>query len=125
MRTERKKTVLIIDDSEFMRGLIKSILNRNGFRVVGEAENGKIGVEKYKQLRPDIVTSDVIMDETCGLTALEQIMEHDPDAKVIIISSMMGQKWFIDEAELKGAKAIITKPIDAFALIEAFRTCIQ
>ena len=121
VRAERKKTVLIIDDSEFMRGLIKSILNRNGFRVVGEAENGKIGVEKYKQLRPDIVTSDVIMDETCGLTALEQIMEHNPNAKVIVISSMMGQKWYADEAKLKGAKAILTKPIDAFSLIEAFR----
>jgi len=119
MQQKRKKTVLIIDDSAFMRGLIRDVLQRNGYRVVGEAENGEVGVEKFKQLRPDIVTSDVIMGEASGLSALEQIIAHNPDAKVVMISSIMEQKPVAVEALEKGAAAIVTKPVIEKELIEA------
>jgi CheY-like chemotaxis protein len=74
MLSDRKKTVLIVDDSAFMRNLIKDMLHENGLRVVGEAENGKIGAEKYKALKPDIVTLDFYMDEATGSAAIELIM---------------------------------------------------
>ena len=119
MQTIRKKTVLIIDDSGFMRSLIKDIMQRNGFRVVGEAENGKIGAEKYKILKPDIVTTDVIMDDGDGMSALEQILEYDPNAKVIVISSMISQKLFAEEALQKGAKAVVDKPVEEVDLVNA------
>jgi two-component system chemotaxis response regulator CheY len=77
MPFSRKKTVLLIDDSTFMRNLIKSIITKHGFRVVGEAENGIIGVEKYKTLRPDIVTLDLNMDEATGDEALDLILGYD------------------------------------------------
>ena len=123
-KTERKKTVLIIDDSAFMRGLIKSTLKRHGFRVIGEAENGKIGAEKYKLLKPDIVTSDIIMDnvggtgEEGGLTGLEYIMAHNPEAKVIMVSSMMRQKAYVNDVMAKGAKAVLEKPFKEEVLVE-------
>jgi two-component system chemotaxis response regulator CheY len=119
MISKRKMTALIIDDSAFMRSLIKNILYKNGYRVVGEAENGKIGAEKYKILRPDFVTTDVVMDEANGIAALELIMGHDPGAKVIVVSSMITQKPVADEALSKGAKALVPKPVDENILIGA------
>ena len=105
-------TVLIIDDSNFMRTLIKNIVAKKGHTVVGEAENGEIGIEKYIELKPDVVTLDLVMDEKDGLAALEQIISHDPDAVVIMLSSMMGQKSFAEDAKALGAKEILTKPVD-------------
>lgn len=125
MKAMRKRTALIIDDSAFMRGLIREILSNNNFRVVGEAENGQIGAEKFKTLKPDIVNTDVVMDEACGMTAIELIMRHDPDAKIIVISSMIGQKFFADEAMSKGAKALIPKPVKEKTLIEAIQRVMQ
>ena len=119
MQPQRKKTVLIIDDSSFMRGLIRDILNRHGYRVVGEAENGINGVEKFKLLKPDIVTADIVMDEEGGMAALDHIMHQNPDAKVIMISSLMNQAPYITEAKSKGASAFVCKPIDEKTLIDA------
>ena len=105
-------TVLIIDDSNFMRTLIKNIVKKQGLTVVGEAENGEIGTAKYKELAPDIVTLDLVMDEKDGLATLEHIIDHNPEAVVIMLSSMLGQKYFADKAKSLGAKEILTKPID-------------
>ena len=121
----RKKTALIVDDSAFTRRVIKGILNRCGFRVVGEAENGNTCIEKYKLLRPDIVTLDIVMDEASGLLALEQIIAHNPDAIVVIISAMTGQVPFVVEANAKGAAAIVTKPIEENDLIEALSSILS
>jgi two-component system chemotaxis response regulator CheY len=111
------KTVLIIDDSPFMRSVIKTIVNNNGYNVIGEAENGKIGVERCRELSPDIITLDVTMDEMDGLTALEHIMKINAKTVVIILSAIAGQKWFVDRAKELGAKTILTKPVDPKHLI--------
>lgn len=103
------KRVLIADDAAFMRALIKKILDKNGFKVVGEAENGKVAVMKYKELKPDIVTMDITMPEVSGTEALKSIREFDPEAKVIMISAM-GQEVMVREAILMGAKSFIVKP---------------
>src|SRR5690625_7865667 len=85
------KSVLVVDDAAFMRMMIKDILEKNGFQVVGEAENGAIAVEKYKELSPDLVTMDITMPEKDGITALKEIKQFDSDA-IVIMCSAMGQQ---------------------------------
>ena len=115
------KTVLIVDDSAIMRRLMKIMITNVGFTVVGEAKNGRIGVQKYIELNPDIVTMDVTMDEMNGIEALKQIKKLNADAKVVMVSSM-GQKVIVREALMLGAKGFILKPFDEKQIITAFRT---
>ena len=115
------ETVLLIDDSNFMRTLIKNIVVKQGLTVIGEAENGVIGTELYKELNPDFVILDMIMDEKDGLTTLEQILEYNPDAVVFAVSSMLGQKYYAEKATSLGAKEIMTKPIDVRKFKAALR----
>ena len=104
------KTALLIDDSAYMRTLLNLLISMHDLVVIGEAENGKIGVEKYKELKPDIVFMDIMMEEMSGLEALRQIIEYDPGAVVVVVSSMMQQRFFIEDAMSFGAKAVLTKP---------------
>lgn len=101
--------VLIVDDAAVMRLKLKIILEKNGFEVAGEAENGLVAVEKYKQLQPDVVTMDITMPKMSGLEALKEIKEIDPNANVIMVSAM-GQEIIVKEAVLGGAKTFIVKP---------------
>jgi two-component system chemotaxis response regulator CheY len=101
--------VLIVDDAAFMRMSLKTMLERNGFEVIGEAENGLAGIKKYKELQPDLVTMDITMPELEGLQALKIIREFDSKAKVIMVSAM-GQDSMVREAIMNGAKSFIVKP---------------
>jgi len=112
------KTVLIVDDSSMMRRMIKNIVIKNGITVVGEAENGELGVNKYRELRPDFVTMDLIMDEMTGMEALKLILDEDPDANVIMVSSM-GQDVIIRDAIVLGAKNFLLKPFDEAQVMDA------
>jgi two-component system chemotaxis response regulator CheY len=103
------KKVLIVDDAAFMRMAIKAMLEGNGFEVIGEAENGAKGVQKYKELKPDIVTMDITMPEMTGIEALKAIREFNPEAKVVMLSAM-GQEVLVREAVMNGAKSFIIKP---------------
>ncbi len=103
------KRVLIVDDAAFMRMSLRIILERNGFEVIGEAENGMVGVKKYLELKPDIVTLDITMPEMDGLAALRAIKKLDDGAKVAIVSAM-GQESYVREAIVAGAKSFIVKP---------------
>jgi two-component system, chemotaxis family, chemotaxis protein CheY len=103
------KTVLIADDSMFTRNLLKKLLTDNGYQVVAEASDGSNAVSLYKEKTPDIVILDLIMPIMNGLDALKSILKFDPEAKVIICSSM-GQKSFIIDALQIGAKDFIIKP---------------
>ncbi|TCT12138.1 two-component system chemotaxis response regulator CheY [Natranaerovirga pectinivora] len=103
------KKVLIVDDAAFMRSTIRYILERNGYDVIGEAENGQVGVEKYKALKPDIVTLDITMPIMGGIEALKEIVKFDGQAKVVIVSAM-GQEVIVVEAITNGAKSFIVKP---------------
>ena len=113
------KTVLIVDDSSIMRRILKNIVTKNGYEVIGEASNGKIGVKKYRELHPDIVTMDFVMDEMNGLEALSRIIGENPDANVIMVSSM-GQEVIVRDAIVLGAKHYLLKPFDEKQVIEAF-----
>jgi len=114
------KTVLIVDDSAVMRRMMRDVVTTNGYLVIGEAKNGKLGVEKFKELKPDIVTMDVTMDEMNGIDALRQIKKNDPMAKVVMVSSM-GQSIIVKEALLLGARGFILKPFDKQQILDAFR----
>jgi len=103
------KSVLIVDDTMFMRLALKTMLGKNGFQVVGEAENGAVAVEKYRELNPDIVTMDITMPVVDGIEALRQIRAIDQKAKVVMVSAM-GQEVMIRNAIMAGAKNFIVKP---------------
>lgn len=119
------KTVLVVDDSEFMRKLIMKHIKDLDVSIIGEAEDGKIAVEKYIELKPDIVTLDLAMHEHGGIEALKKIMQHNPEAKVIIVCSTAGQDSVLDEAKALGAHAIINKPIKTEELIDAFNSLLD
>jgi len=103
------KTVLIADDSIFMRIKISQILISHNFYVLAEAKNGKEAIEYYTYCKPDIVLLDLIMPLVDGLTALSEILKINPDAKVIVFSSL-GTKYNIEQAIKLGAKDFIIKP---------------
>lgn len=111
--------ILVVDDAMFMRTMIKNLLKSSpDFEVVGEAENGKDAIQKYKELQPDIVTLDITMPEMDGLEALKEIMKIDAKAKVVICSAM-GQQGMVLDAIKNGAKDFIVKPFQADRVIEA------
>lgn len=112
------KQILVVDDAAFMRMMIKDILTKNGFNVVGEASDGAQGVERYKELSPDLVTLDITMPEMDGIAALKEIKKINPNAKVIMCSAM-GQQAMVIDAIQAGAKDFIVKPFQADRVIEA------
>ncbi|NLO47892.1 MAG: response regulator [Clostridiales bacterium] len=112
--------VLIVDDAAFMRISIKNMLTKNGHEVIGEAENGIVGIERYKELSPDIVTMDITMPEMSGLDALREIMKINPAAKVLMVSAM-GQEAMVRDAILSGAKGFIVKPFKEDGIISAIK----
>jgi len=103
------KRVMVVDDAMFMRASLKMMLEKNGYEIAAEAENGAIAVQKYKEIKPDFVTMDITMPEMDGLQALKLIRQYDSDAKIVIVSAM-GQEPVVKEAILSGAKSFIVKP---------------
>jgi len=118
------KNILIVDDAAFMRMMVKDILVKNGFTVVGEAQDGMEAIEKYKELSPDLVTMDITMPEMDGITALKQIKEINSGAKVIMCSAM-GQQAMVIDAIQAGAKDFIVKPFQAARVIEAIQKALD
>lgn len=114
------KRVLIVDDAAFMRMMIKDILQKNGFEVVGEASNGIEAVNLYKKERPDVVTMDITMPDMDGIEAVKEIRTFDANAKVIMCSAM-GQQSMVMDAIKSGAKDFIVKPFQADRVLEAIR----
>lgn len=103
------KTVLVVDDMAFMRLALTQMLERNDYKVVGEAENGEEAVQKYLEYTPDIVTMDITMPKMTGIEATKAILKQDSKAKIVIVSAM-GQESFVKEAILSGAKYFVVKP---------------
>ncbi len=112
------KTVLVVDDTAFMRMTLKNMLEKNGYEVVGEGEDGAKGVDLYKQLKPSLVTMDITMPNMDGITAIKEILSFDPNAKVIVVSAM-GQKSLVIEALNAGAKDFVVKPFQPDRIAEA------
>ena len=114
------KNILICDDAAFMRMMIKDILSKNGYEIAGEAENGLKAVEKYREVKPDLVMMDITMPEMDGIQALKKIKEEDPSATIIMCSAM-GQQAMVIESIQSGAKDFIVKPFDKDRVLEAVK----
>lgn len=112
------KRILIADDAAFMRMMIKNIVSKNGYEVVGEAENGKVALELYQQYKPDLVTMDITMPEMSGIEGVKAIRSIDPKANIIMCSAM-GQQAMVMEAIQAGAKDFIVKPFQQDRILQA------
>ncbi|SES08823.1 response regulator [Lachnobacterium bovis] len=110
--------ILICDDAEFMRLMVRDILEKEGHEIIGEADNGNTVVELYKKLSPDLVVLDITMPGDNGITACENIMKYDSNARLVICSAM-GQKAMVIDAIKAGARDFITKPFKEHRMIEA------
>jgi len=111
-------TIMIVDDAAFMRMMLKDILTKNGFTVIGEAENGVVAVDKYMDLQPNLTIMDITMPEMDGLQAVKEIRKRDAKARIIMCSAM-GQQSMVIEAIQSGAKDFIVKPFQADRVVEA------
>jgi len=107
----------MVDDSKTSRKILRGILEENGHVIIGEAVNGMEAIEMYKELHPDITTMDITMPVMDGLTALKEIMEYDPNAKVIMVTAA-GQKSKMIDALKYGAAEFLAKPFEAAQIIE-------
>ena len=118
--------VMIVDDSMFVAKQLGQSLTSEGYEVVTTAADGKEGVDKYKELFPniDLVTMDITMPKMDGLTALEQIMAFDKNAKVVMVSAL-GKEELVKKSLLLGAKNYIIKPLDRKKVLERITTCLK
>src|SRR3970040_1815809 len=113
-----RHTVLVCDHPIIMRTMISDILAQAGFEIVGEAESGVQAVEKYRQLKPDLVTMDIVMPDMGGIDAVREIVKQDADHKILMCSAM-GQQALVVEAIQAGAKDFVVKPFQPSRVLEA------
>lgn len=118
------KKILLIDDAKFIRKVIRGMLEKNGYTVSGEAENGKIGLEMYQARRPDVVLLDIVMPEMDGLECLKELKKIDPKVKVIMCSTVDEPK-VVAEIFKQGILDFITKPVSEERLIESLESALN
>ncbi len=117
--------VLIVDDAAFMRSMIAEILEKSGdFEVVGYATTGAEALERYRELEPHLVTMDIIMPEMDGIEATRAIIQHDPDA-VIVMCSALGQEALVIESLAAGARDFIVKPFTAEKVLQMVHNILE
>lgn len=117
-------SVLIVDDTLFMRASIKQMLEKNGHSVAGEASNGVEAIERFAAVKPDVILMDITMPDMDGLEALKRIKEIDPNAKVVMCTAM-GQQAMVAKAVELGAQQFIVKPFQAERLIAAIENVMR
>jgi two-component system, chemotaxis family, chemotaxis protein CheY len=117
---DNRYKILIVDDSPMIHKLMKRALENDDFLICGYGKNGKDGVEKYKELSPDIVTMDITMPVMDGLAASSEIMKINPEAKIIMLSAM-GDEEIMEEARGIGISHFIKKPFDGEELLAAVK----
>lgn len=118
------KRVLVVDESMLMRKLVADSLVADGWEIVGEAAGGREAVAQYERFNPDAVALEVVMSGTNGIFALEQIRQHNPDAKVVIVSACNHAK-LVSEAIRKGAQDFIAKPFLPEQLQGIMNACLE
>ena len=114
------KNVLVVDDSSFMRSILKDILTDGGYMIAGEASDGKQALEQYRKLRPDIVTMDIILPDKSGIDVVREIREIDSNAGIVMITAL-GQEQLVSEAVSAGASGFITKPFQKEKILDAVK----
>ena len=103
--------ILIVDDALIMRSILSAMLEKAGHEVAGNATNAEEALKMYKELKPDLVTMDILMEGTDGVTCLKDILREDPDARVIMISAQ-GHGPLEEQARAAGARGYVSKPIE-------------
>ncbi|MCR4606000.1 MAG: response regulator [Eubacterium sp.] len=121
---ENKPTVVIVDDSGWSRTILRNLLEKNGFAIIGEAGNGSEAIEVYKKCKPDVITLDITMPTMDGIEALRNIMEFDPSAKAAMITSA-GQRSKVLESLKLGAEKFITKPFDPNLVLTELKSLVK
>ncbi len=121
-----KFRVLVVDDSMFVAKQLTQILSSDGYEIVATAQDGKEGVDKYKELCPniDLVTMDITMPRMDGITALEQIVAFDKNARVVMVSAL-GKEELVKKSLLAGAKNYIVKPLDRKKVLERISAALK
>ena len=112
------KRVLIVDDANFMRMIVKDTLTPKGFEICGEAVNGNEAVKLYEELKPDLVTMDITMREKDGLEAARDILAKDPNARIVMVTALGQEKMLMDSLAL-GVKDFAVKPFEAERIVSA------
>lgn len=112
--------VMIVDDAEFMRMVIRDILLKHGHEVVAEVSDGEEAVQTYLEVKPDLVLMDIIMPDMNGKEALQKLLLIDPDAKVVMCSSL-GQQALITESMKIGAMGFIIKPFEPDGMLDVIK----
>lgn len=111
--------ILIVDDALIMRMMLKDILTiSGGYEICAEAADGFEAIEKFKELKPDLVTMDIIMPKCTGIEALKEIIKLDKNARVIVITAI-DQREALMDAIKSGAKDFIVKPFDEERVVSA------
>jgi two-component system, chemotaxis family, chemotaxis protein CheY len=109
--------ILIVDDAQFMRSILKKIFESSSHEIVGEADTADAGIQAYKKLKPDVVTMDICMPNKSGIEAIKEIVKADRAAKILVCSAL-GQELLVMEAIQSGAKDFIVKPFKKEKIIE-------
>jgi len=112
------KKILVVDDANFIRKMVKDILAPSGFEIVGEAMNGSEAVAMYNKLKPDLVTMDITMKEKDGLEAAKEILSRHPDARIIMVTAL-GQEKMLIESFKAGVKDFVVKPFKPERILSA------
>ena len=110
--------VLVVDDAVFMRKVVSDALTKGGHEIIGEASNGQEAVERFQELKPEVMTLDITMPEKDGLAALKEIIAMDPQARVVMCSAL-GQESKVLEAIKAGAKDFVVKPFQVERVLDA------
>ncbi|HTO23536.1 MAG TPA: response regulator, partial [Spirochaetia bacterium] len=112
------KRVLVVDDANFMRIIVKDALSPNGFEICGEATNGAEAVQKYAQLKPDLVTMDITMKVKDGLEAAREILADDANARIIMVTALGQERMLLDSISL-GVRDFVVKPFTGERILSA------
>jgi two-component system chemotaxis response regulator CheY len=111
-------TVLIVDDSKYLRLMISKILKKRGFDIVAEAETGSDAIEKYRQFMPNVITMDIVMPKMNGLLAMKEILALNPKANIVVVTAL-GHEPLVRQALKIGAKDFVIKPFKVDQLVQA------
>jgi two-component system, chemotaxis family, chemotaxis protein CheY len=112
------KKILVVDDANFIRNIVKKVLVPKGYEIVGEATNGNEAVAMYEKLKPDLVTMDIPMREKDGLAAATEILARHSDARIVMVTALGQEKMLVDSFKI-GVKDFVVKPFEAERLLSA------
>jgi len=115
-----KHSVLIVDDNDLMRGILRGILRGDTYEVIGEARNGIVAIDMADRLKPDIICMDVMMPEKNGLEALSEIKASRPEVEIVMITGN-ADAMTVQESITNGASGFIIKPFNAARVLDTLK----